>query len=252
MRIAVAGGTGLVGRYVVQEALAAGHTPVVLARSRGVDLTTGMGVPEALGGAQVVIDVSNVMTTRRSVSVGFFTGGTQNLLAAGVRAGVQHHLALSIVGIDRVDFGYYEGKREQEQLALSGPVPATVLRAAQFHEFAAQILARVRGPVAFVPKQRIQPVSAREVAAALVALAAGEPEGLTVEMVGPEQRELVDLARRLVRARGIRRAVVGVQLPGQAGRAMARGGLLPRGPVRTGHQTFDQWLAEDTGVGVSA
>ena len=246
MRIAVAGGTGLVGRHVVHAVADAGHEPVVLSRARGVDITTGKGLAEALVGVEAVIDVSNITTTRRRTSVAFFTAGTKQLLAAGQRAGVRHHVALSIVGVDRVDFGYYEGKRAQEKLVLFGPVPGSVLRATQFLEFPGQILARARGPLALVPSMRVQPVAAQEVAAALVALAAGPAEGMAAELAGPQEHEMVDLARRLVRAKGLRRRVVGIQMPGAAGRAMAGGGLLPTGPGPRGRLTFEQWLTAGT------
>ena len=154
-RIAVAGGTGVVGRHVVEALAAAGCEPVVLARSTGVDLVSGAGLDAALTGARAVVDVSNVATQRRSASVGFFTAATSALLAAGARAGVRHHVVLSIVGVDRVDTGYYAGKRRQEELVLAGGVPATVLRATQFHEFADQVLAIARGPVAPVPSMRV-------------------------------------------------------------------------------------------------
>ncbi len=163
MRVAVAGGTGVVGRHVMEALSASGHTPVALARSRGVDLLTGVGVDEALAGADVVVDVSNVATTSRRRSVGFFETATTRLLQAGHRAGVRHHVVLSIVGVDRVNSGYYAGKRRQEELALAGPVPATVLRATQFHEFAAQLFDR-RGPLVIAPKLLCQPVAVAEVA----------------------------------------------------------------------------------------
>ncbi|NYD56975.1 uncharacterized protein YbjT (DUF2867 family) [Nocardioides marinisabuli] len=242
MRIAVAGGTGLLGRHVVQALTAAGHTPVVLARSRGVDLVTGSGLDDALTGAEAVIDVSNIATTGRRRAVHFFETATTNLADAGRRAGVQHLLVLSIVGVDRVDLGYYEGKRRQEEVALRGAVPATVLRATQFHEFAGQLLARVPGPVAVLPRQRIRPVAAAEVAAELARLAPVGPQGHATEIAGPEEHQLVDLARRVVRAEGRRRPVVGVRLPGRAGRAMASGGLLPGDGARISTLTFDDWL----------
>jgi uncharacterized protein YbjT (DUF2867 family) len=240
MRIAVAGGTGLVGRHVVNAL--AGHELVVLARSRGIDITTGTGLAEAMAGVDAVIDVSNVTTTRRRASMAFFTAGTKNLMVAGQRAGVRHHVVLSIVGVDRVDLGYYDGKRRQEQLVLDGRVPGSVLRVTQFHEFPGQLLARALGPVAVVPRMRVQPVAAREVAGALAALATGPAQGMAPELAGPEEHELVDLARRVARAQGIRRWVLGMRLPGAAGRAVAGGALLPTGPgPRTG-LTFEQWL----------
>jgi uncharacterized protein YbjT (DUF2867 family) len=247
MRVAVAGGTGLTGRHVVAGLAAAGHDPVVLARSEGVDLVAGTGLDEALAGVSTVIDVSDLKTTRRRASAAFFTAASQNLLAAGQRAGVRHHVVLSIVGIDRVDVGYYEGKRRQEELVLAGPVPGSVLRATQFHEFAGQFLDRTPGPVAVVPMMRIQPIAAREVAAALIVIAAGQPAGLVPELAGPREESLPDLARQLIRARGKHRLVVPILLPGAVGRACAGGALLPARPGPRGMQVFAQWLAEEGG-----
>ena len=235
----------MAGRHVVAALTSGGHEPIVLARSRGVDLVTGKGLDEALVGVAAVVDVSNVVTTRRATSVAFFSAATNHLLAAGQRAGVAHHVALSIVGIDRVDYGYYEGKRRQEELVLGGPVPARVLRATQFHEFPAQVLSAVPGPIAPVIRMRIQPVAAREVAAALAALAVGDAVGLAPELAGPQEHELVDLARRVLKARGQRRVVFPFRMPGAAGRDLAGGGVLPQSSGRRGTQTFDEWLAAD-------
>lgn len=252
MRIAVAGGTGLVGRVVTAEVGRRGHVPVVLSRGRGVDLTTGRGLEAALADVERLIDVSNETTTSRRTSVRFFEAATQNLLAAGVRVGMRHHVALSIVGVDRVGLGYYAGKRRQEKLVLAGPVPASVLRATQFHEFAAQLLTRVgRAPVVPVPVMLTQPVAATEVAVALVDLVLGDPAGRAPDLAGPERLEMPDLVRRVLRARGSRRPVLPVRLPGPTGRAMAGGGLLPEGGDRGGER-FDEWLRQSTGQAVSA
>ncbi|HET6561801.1 MAG TPA: SDR family oxidoreductase [Marmoricola sp.] len=242
MRIAVAGGTGVVGHHVVAALEAAGHEAVVLTRSTGVDLEAGTGLDAALEGVAAVIDTSNVLTLSRDRAVEFFTAATGNLLAAEERAGVGHHVALSIVGVDRVDFGYYEGKRRQERLVLAASVPGTVLRATQFHEFAEQTLARSRGPVAVVPRMRSQPVAAREVGAELARLAAGPAVGAAPELAGPEELEMTDMVRAVVRRRGSRRVVLPLRVPGQAGKAMAGGGLLPTGPGPRGQQTFAEWL----------
>ena len=153
--MAVVGGTGLVGAMVVDEVTRAGHVPVVVARSTGVDVTTGGGLDKALAGVDVVIDVSNHSTQSRRVAVDFFGEATRRLLAVGGKAGVRHHVALSIVGIDRVDSAYYAGKVRQEQLVQNGSVPWTILRATQFHEFAGQLLDRAGGPVVAVPRMRI-------------------------------------------------------------------------------------------------
>jgi uncharacterized protein YbjT (DUF2867 family) len=244
VRIEVAGGTGLTGRLVVAAAGAAGHETVVLARSRGADLLTGSGVLAALAGVDTVIDVTNAPGSSRDASVGFFGPATTTLLGAEREAGVGHHLALSIVGIDRVPFGYYDGKVLQEQLIRDGDVPWTVLRATQFHEFAEQLLGRAVGPFVPVPRMRSQPVAVREVAAELVRLAVAGPVGLAPDLAGPEVLWMPDLSRRVVHALGPRRWVVPVRLPGATGRGMAGGGLLPAGAGPRGTQTFTEWLAE--------
>ncbi|MGX7678563.1 SDR family oxidoreductase [Jatrophihabitans sp. DSM 45814] len=243
MRVAVAGGTGLVGRYVESALSDAGHVPITLARATGFDITTGDGLNAALVGAQAVIDVSNVTTRKKDESIAFFEAGTRNLLDAGERAGVQHHIILSIAGVDRVDFGYYFGKRRQEELALASGRPVSILRATQFYEFAGQLLDRARGPIAMVPRMLTAPVAAREVADALVALLDQEPLGLAAEFGGPQERELTDLARAVLTARRSKKLLFRVRVPGPAGKAMTGGALLPIGSGPRGQQTFDNWLA---------
>jgi uncharacterized protein YbjT (DUF2867 family) len=246
MRVAVAGGTGLVGRYVVDALTARGHVPVVIARSRGVDLITGQGLDEAVTGADAIVDVTNIETLSRRRATAFFTTATGNLVAAGERAGVRHLALLSIVGVDRVRIGYYVAKRAQEELVTAAALPTTILRATQFHEFAGQLLDRSSGPLVVVPRMRVQPVAAREVAERLVAVvtaANGEDVGASLQLAGPEVHDLVDLARRVQRQRGTRRGVVGLRLPGSAGRAVAAKALLPSGEALLGETTFADWLA---------
>jgi len=244
MKIAVAGGTGVVGRHVVRELETGGHEPVVLSRSRGIDLTRTDGLDEALAGVEAVIDVSNTTALSGRAAVTFFDATTGNLLAAEERAAVGHHVALSIVGVDRVPLGYYQGKLRQEELCLAGPVPATVLRATQFHEFPAQLIARSRNsPVLAIPRMWSQTVAAREVAAALVAAALDQAAGRLPDLAGPRVERMEDLVRQLLKARGRRGLVVPVRLPGRAGRAMAEGLLLPTEDGSRGTLTFDQWLA---------
>ncbi|GAB7193498.1 NAD(P)H-binding protein [Kineococcus sp. NUM-3379] len=247
MRIAVVGGTGVLGRHVVAELRERGHEAVPLSRATGVDAATGAGLDAALEGAEVVLDASSTATTRRPAAVGFFGAVTRNLHAAGARAGVRHLVVVSIVGIDRVPLGYYAGKLEQERVALAGPLPASVLRTTQFHEFAGQVLDRTTlGPLAVVPAWPVRPVAAREVAAALADLAEGGPAGRARPLAGPEVHSLPDLARRVAAARGSRARVLGVRVPGAAGRAVAAGGLLPEGEVEVGRTTFAQWLARQS------
>lgn len=253
MRIAVAGGTGWIGRYVVEEVRSKGQQAVVLARSAGVDLTTGHGLDASLSGVSRVIDVSNLMTMSRKRSEAFFETVSRNLLEAGRKAGVEHHVALSIVGCSRVDFGYYFGKRRQEEHVLSASMPTTLLRSTQFHEFAAQMLGIPGrgGPLALTPRMWSQPIAAREVAAVLVEIALGPALGMAPELAGPEQRQMTEMVRQLKRATGSRKLVIPVRLPGAVGRGMAGGELLPHPAGPRGRQTFDEWIEEFTGKAFS-
>lgn len=246
MRVAVAGGTGVVGKHAVQALLAAGHDPVVLARSTGVDLLTGNGLDEALDGVGAVIDVVNKTVLNAARAREFFERTTTQLLAAGARAGVAHHVALSIVGIDDVDEGYYIGKRRQEELVLESDAPVTVLRATQFHEFPIQVIARQPGPIYVMPRMRIQPVAAREVGAALAKLAVGPALGRAPDLGGPKEESPTVMARRCIRQARLRRGVITIPYPGAPGKQIAAGGLLPREGDR-GAMTFDEWLASPDG-----
>ncbi|MFG3583028.1 SDR family oxidoreductase [Streptomyces sp. NPDC047990] len=249
MKIAVAGGTGTAGRLVVEVLRSRGHAPVVLSRGQGVDLLSGSGLDAALAGAEAVVDVSNVTTMRRSVAVDFFERAGRQLLGAAERAGVGHLVTLSIVGIDRVKNPYYAGKLRQEEIVRGGPVPWTVLRATQFHEFAEQMLDTLPGPIATVPMGRVQPVAVREVAEALADLVVAAPQGMAPEIAGPRVESLVDMARRRIAAGGVRRRpVLPLYLPG----GMNSGGLLPTGSGPRGTQTFSDWLVERRAAGTRA
>lgn len=242
MRVAVAGGTGVVGRHTVAALARAGHEPVVLSRSHGVDLESGAGLDSALDGVAAVVDVTNKETLRRRAATAFFTATTGRLVEAGRRAGVRHHLLLSIVGVDRVPAGYYRAKWAQEQLLQDSGTAWTVLRTTQFHEFAQQVLARNRGPVALVPRMRIRPVAAAEVGERLASLVTEEPALRVPDLAGPQVHDLPTLSRRVAAAQGRPRHVLAVRLPGRAGSAMASGGLLPGDSATSGRVTFDEWL----------
>ncbi|WP_232676789.1 SDR family oxidoreductase [Nocardioides sp. R-C-SC26] len=247
MKIAVAGATGVVGRQVGDVAVERGHEVVPLTRSSGVDLTAGAAVADVLaqrlGGVETVLDLTGTTAQSERGASAFFGAVTQALLAGEQAAGVGHHVALSIVGIDGSASGYYRGKQHQEHLVAAGATPWSVLRATQFHEFAEQLLGFVRiGPVSVVPVMLSQPIAAREVAEALVDLAEGGPVGRAPDLAGPEEVRMDLAARRVARARGMRRRVVRVPLPGAAGKAMRSGALLPKGDGPRGRQTFEEWL----------
>lgn len=248
MKIAVAGGTGVAGRATVEALRALGHEPVVLARSAGIDLVSGEGLAEGLAGTDAVIDTTNIATMSARTAVRFFEATARSLTRAAERAGVGHIVALSIIGIDRVPYSYYKGKIRQEEVLRDSPVPVSILRAAQFHEFPVQFLARSKGRFLVVPKMRTQPVAVREVGAALARIAAGSPAAAP-ELAGPREEVLADMIRQVVRVRGDRRRVIEVRLPGAAGKAMAAGGALPDEPGQRGTQTFAAWLREQQASG---
>lgn len=168
--------------------------------------------------------------------------------AGGGGAGSSRCVSLSMVWVDRVDSACDAGRRAQEHLVLSGPVPATVLRATQFHVFLERVLELSRGPIGPVPVMRLQPVAAQEMAEALAALVPGPPTGRAPELAGPDERQVPELARRLLRARGQRRLVPPLRGPGAVRRAVAGGALLPTGPGPRGTQTFEQWLEPRSGA----
>lgn len=248
MRIAVAGATGNIGTLTAAALERAGHDVVRISRSLGVDLTTGAGLDEALAGVGAVVDVtsstSSSTATDPAEAVAFFGTNTANLLAAEERAGVGHHVLLSIVGLDRVHGNaHYAGKREQERLVAAGPVPWTIVPATQFHDFAATVVAWTeRDGTATIPPLLVQPIAPADVAAVLAEVAAGAPRGRHADVAGPATEDLVDMARRTVDARNHRvrlvptwSSVLGAEMAGEV--------LLPGPDAVLAATTFDDWLA---------
>lgn len=246
------GGTGVVGHHVVRQAMGRSHDVVAVSRSGRsdtgavaavADATTGAGLADALAGADVVVDVLNAADVRPSQAKTAFPAMAERVSATAAAAGVSRVVCLSIVGIDTIPYAYYEGKVAQEAAYLAGAVPATVLRTTQFHEFAGQLLAQLtKGPVATIPRMRIQPVAAADVAAALIGTVEGPVVERVPDLAGPEVRELADLVRAVLRARGSRVRVVTFKPPGRAGSMMAGGALLPTSGRQT-TLTFEAWLA---------
>ncbi|MBB5935173.1 SDR family oxidoreductase [Streptomyces zagrosensis] len=244
MRIAVAGATGNVGALTVAALERDGHDVVRISRSLGVDLSTGEGLDEALTGVEAVVDATNGAATDRAEAVAYFGASTRNLLAAEERAGVHHHLLLSIAGANRVEGNaHYAGKREQERLVAAGPVPWTIVPATQFHDFAAMVASWTeQDGVATIAPLLVQPIAPADVADVLAELATGQPQGRYADVAGPEPQDLVDMARRTHEARGHTvqlvptwSAIFGLTMAGEA--------LLPGEGARIAPTTFDEWLA---------
>jgi uncharacterized protein YbjT (DUF2867 family) len=254
MRIAVVGGTGQVGSHTVEALRRARHDPVILSRSRGVDVSTGKGLDDALAGVDAVIDVSNVQGPDVESTRKLFATATNNLLAAEQRARVKHHLLLSIVGVDRIEGNaHYAGKREQEKLVASGPIPYTIQRATQFHEFAGQVVSWMRkDQTAMVPPLLMQPVAASDVGDVLAAIATGSPRrGRASDLAGPEPQDLVDMARRTLTARGESVRLIPSWRTGVFGLDAAGEALLPDADARLAPTTFDEWLKMQRPVAAS-
>ncbi|MFC5753212.1 SDR family oxidoreductase [Actinomadura rugatobispora] len=247
MRIAVAGATGTIGTLTTAALERAGHEVAGISRSLGVDLTTGAGLDAALTGVAAVVDVTSSNATDRDEAVGFFGTATRHLLAAEERAGVRHHVLLSIVGLDRVEGNaHYAGKREQERLVAAGPVPWTIVPATQFHDFAAMVASWTeQDGVATIAPLLVQPIAPADVADVLAEVAVGRPQGRYADLAGPEPQDLVDMARRTDQARG-RSVRLVPTWSGIFDPAMAGDVLLPGPDARIAPTTFDQWLAGQT------
>jgi uncharacterized protein YbjT (DUF2867 family) len=247
-KIAVAGATGRVGCHVVDVLAAGGHDVVAMSRSAGVDVITGAGLAAALAGVDCIIDVATGPSPDQQAATDFFTTAARNMHQAGERAGVQRIVAVSIIGTDRFVAGYGAAKAAHEQATLSGPIPAQVLRAAQFHEFVPQLIEWGRqGEVCYVPRMRTQLVAARTVAQALADLATGpapDRSGAPIpEIAGPREEDLVDMAIRFAARRGDPVKIEGVSdLTDPDARLSETGGLLPRPHATLAGPTFEEWL----------
>ncbi|WP_213576987.1 NAD(P)H-binding protein [Rhodococcus sp. USK13] len=208
MKLAVIGGTGLIGSQVVRKLNEAGHEAIPASQSTGVDLISGQGLDSALAGADVVIDASNSPTFDEA-SLDFFRASMSNLLAAGERAGVRHQVVLSIVGVDQVpQLDYYRAKTLQENLLRHGPTPYSILRATQFFEFVDAVLSWTSdGDTVRLPSTPLQPIAAAEVVDALVEVSTGTPLGGIRDIAGPEVFPLDELGRITLAAQGDARTV---------------------------------------------
>ncbi|MFC4561996.1 SDR family oxidoreductase [Nocardiopsis mangrovi] len=246
MRIAVAGATGNIGTLTVVALERDGHRVVRISRSLGVDLVSGDGLDAALAGVEAVVDAANFGSATRDEAVESFGTATRNLLAAEERAGVRHHVLLSVASAHRVeDNAHYAGKREQERLVAEGPVPWTIVPATQFHGFAEMVAGRTEenGSATIAPLL-VQPIAPRDVADILAEIAAGEPQGRYRDIAGPETQDLVDMARRTYGVRGREIRLVPTW-SSQFGTEMAGDVLLPGADARIAPTTFDAWLESE-------
>jgi uncharacterized protein YbjT (DUF2867 family) len=248
-RIAVAGATGRVGRHVVDVLHEGGHDVVAISRSNGVDVITGDGLAAALEGVEVAIDLTTGPSPEQGPATEFFTTATRNLQEAGEKTGVHKLVVVSIIGTDKSVGGYGVAKMAHERAALAGPIPARILRAAQFHEFVEVLMGWGRqGDVIYLPKMRTQIVAARTVAEALAGLALSqEPEGeRPAEIAGPREEYLPDLAALVAAKRGDPVKIEAVSNPADPDDALnSNGGLLPGPHATLAGPAFAEWLEKN-------
>ncbi len=246
MKIVVIGGTGLVGSKVVESLSQRGHDAVAAAPSTGVNTITGEGLTEVLAGANVVVDVSNSPVLDDS-AIEFFRTATTNQLTAEHNAGVTHHVALSVVGTDKLapQSGYFQGKLLQEKLISEGPLPFSIVHATQFFEFLTTLAdSATLGDTVVLPTKYFQPMAAADVAEGVAIAAVGEPVNGIVEIGGPEMVLLPDLIRTALTARGDSRTVVGDPAAQYWGVDIDERTLVP-GPGATLFDTrFEDWILQ--------
>ncbi len=245
MKIVVIGGTGLIGSKTVAILRKGGHEVIAGSPESGINSITGEGLKDAMAGAQVVIDLANSPSFEDKAVLEFFETSGRNLLAAEAAARVGHHVALSIVGIDRTDNGYFRAKVAQEKLIVTSGIPYTIIRATQFLEFLRGIAdSGTDGKIVRLPRCLFQPIAADDVAPIVAEVALAAPRGGIVEIAGPERAPFNEIVARYLKAVGDQREVVGdPEVPYWGGRVEERS-LVPMGEARHGRISLGEWLRQ--------
>jgi uncharacterized protein YbjT (DUF2867 family) len=243
MKIVVIGGTGLIGSKTVAILRQSGHEVIAASPDTGVNTLTGEGLKEAMTDAQAVIDLANSPSFEDKAVLEFFETSGRNLLAAEAPAGVRHHVALSIVAIDRTDNGYFRAKVAQERLIVASGIPHTIIRATQFMEFLRGIAdSGADGNVVRLPRSLFQPIAADDVAAIVAEVAMAPPRNGILEIAGPEIGPFNEIVARYLKAVGDPRQVVGDPEARYWGGRVEERSLVPLGEARLGHIGLDEWL----------
>jgi len=247
MKVVVIGGTGLIGSKLVAKLREQGHEAIAAAPETGVDTLTGAGLDRALSGSDAVVDVTNSRSFEESVARSFFETSTRNLLAAERAAGVEHHVALSVVGTDRLqESGYFRAKLAQERLIEESGLPYSIVHATQFFEFSKMIAGfSTLDGVVYLPPVLIQPMAAEDVAEALGSVAVGAPLYGMIEVGGPREMRLDAFVRQGLAAEGDPRRVIADSRASYFGIHAAERTLLPERDSRRGTLTYEQWLARN-------
>jgi uncharacterized protein YbjT (DUF2867 family) len=244
MKIVVIGGTGLIGTQLCKLLREGGHDVVPATPSTGVNAVTGEGLQAALQGADVVVDVANSPSFEDAAVLEFFEKSGRNLAAAEKAAGVKHHVALSVVGTERMlESGYFRAKMAQEELIKNAGVPYSILRATQFFEFIGAIVQySMQGDTARLTSAALQPIASADVAAALAKIAVAAPTGKIEEVAGPDKQPLVSFAKTYLQHNGDPREVITDDSAGYYGAVINDQSLTPGANPILGKIHFDQWL----------
>ena len=253
MKIVIIGGSGLIGTKLASKLRQRGHEVNAASPSSGVNAVTGEGLDKALEGAEVVVDVANSPSFEDKAVLEFFETSSRNLLAAEAKAGVRHHVALSVVGTDRLsDSGYLRAKLAQENLITASNIPYTILRSTQFFEFLGGIAQTgTEGNTVFLSPARVQPIASDDVAAALADVVLAAPANGVIEVAGPEQFSLAKLVQRFLSAKQDPREVVPDANALYFGEKLNDQSLTPGAAPRIGPTRFENWLSQSTPSKVS-
>ncbi|MGY8562146.1 SDR family oxidoreductase [Paracidovorax citrulli] len=244
MKFLVIGGTGRIGSKVVDRLRAAGHEIVIAAPSTGIDIVSGEGLDAAIAGTQVAIDLANSPSFEDTAVLAFFQTAGRNILAAEANAGVQHHVALSVVGTDKLAAsGYFRGKIAQEALIREAGIAYTIIHSTQFFEFLPGII-QSAGDALRLPTALVQPISADDVAEAVARVAQQPAVNGVVEIAGPERVPMDELAQRFLDVTHDPRRVVGDAQAPYFGAQLQPDTLVPAGGAWLGRQGFDAWLQQ--------
>lgn len=253
MKIIIIGGSGLIGSKLVKILKSLGHDVIAASPSTGVDATTGKGLAEALKGAQVVVDVSNSPSFDEKAAVEFFEKSNRNLSIAEKKAGVKHHVALSIVRADRLsNIGYFLAKNTQEQLIKASGIPYSIVQSTQFYEFLNSIAqSATTGQTVRLPPVSFQPIAADDVASILADVAVRLPLNNTIEIAGPKCAPFPDLIRQYLKATQDARMVIADDNARYFGMVMTEDSLVPRKNPRLGSITLEKWLKSQVRATIS-
>lgn len=245
MKIVVIGGTGLIGSKLVKKLTGKGHNVIAASPSKGINILTGQGLDDALKGADVVVDVGNSPSFEDKAVLEFFEKAGKNISVAEKKANVPYHIALSVVGTELMDSGYFKAKQVQEKMIMASNIPYTIVRATQFMEFLPSIAqGGVSGDKINLPKIWLQPIAAEDVADILFEIVLEKPINGVVDIAGPERYPLADIVAKYLKNKNDPRQVITNEEATYFGAKLEKDTLVPKGKARLGNISFNSWISQ--------